>query len=80
MLTSFADDEALFASIMAGAAGYVLKQICGDELVRAIRAVGPGQSLLDPAVTRGWPRRRSRTMSPAGGLPEQPGDQVDGGG
>src|SRR5918994_428513 len=40
MLTSFADDEALFASIMAGAAGYVLKQIRGDALVRAIRAVG----------------------------------------
>ena len=53
MLTSFADDEALFASIMAGAAGYVLKQIRGDELVRAIRAVGAGQSLLDPAVTKG---------------------------
>jgi DNA-binding NarL/FixJ family response regulator len=53
MLTSFADDEALFASIMAGAAGYVLKQIKGDELVRAIRAVGAGQNLLDPAVTRG---------------------------
>jgi two-component system response regulator DevR len=51
MLTSFADDEALFASIMAGAAGYVLKQIRGGELVRAIRAVGQGQSLLDPAVT-----------------------------
>jgi DNA-binding NarL/FixJ family response regulator len=53
MLTSFADDEALFASIMAGAAGYVLKQIQGGELVRAIRAVGAGQSLLDPAVTKG---------------------------
>jgi two-component system response regulator DevR len=53
MLTSYADDEALFASIMAGAAGYVLKQIRGDELVRAIRAVGAGQNLLDPAVTRG---------------------------
>jgi two-component system, NarL family, response regulator DevR len=53
MLTSFADDEALFASIMAGAAGYVLKQIRGDELVRAIRAVGAGQHLLDPAVTKG---------------------------
>ena len=53
MLTSFADDEALFASIMAGAAGYVLKQIRGDELVRAIRAVGAGQNLLDPAVTKG---------------------------
>jgi two-component system, NarL family, response regulator DevR len=53
MLTSFADDEALFASIMAGAAGYVLKQIRGDELVRAIRTVGQGGSLLDPAVTSG---------------------------
>jgi DNA-binding NarL/FixJ family response regulator len=51
MLTSFADDDALFASIMAGAAGYVLKQIRGDDLVRAIRAVGRGESLLDPAVT-----------------------------
>lgn len=51
MLTSFADDEALFASIMAGASGYILKQIQGGELVRAIRAVGEGQSLLDPAVT-----------------------------
>ena len=52
MLTSFADDEALFASIMAGASGYVLKQIKGGELVRAIRAVGQGQSLLDPAITK----------------------------
>jgi two-component system, NarL family, response regulator DevR len=52
MLTSFADDEALFASIMAGASGYVLKQIKAGELVRAIRAVGQGQSLLDPAVTK----------------------------
>src|ERR1700730_7144667 len=50
-LPSFADDEALFASIMAGAAGYVLKQIRGGELVKAIRAVGGGQSLLDPIVT-----------------------------
>ena len=53
MLTSFADDEALYASIMAGAAGYVLKQIRGDDLVQAIRTVGAGQSLLDPAVTKG---------------------------
>src|SRR6266487_4054418 len=53
MLTSFADDEALFASIMAGASGYVLKQIRGGELVRAIRTVGQGGSLLDPAVTSG---------------------------
>jgi DNA-binding NarL/FixJ family response regulator len=53
MLTSFADDEALFASIMAGAAGYVLKQIKGGDLVRAIRTVGSGENLLDPAVTKG---------------------------
>ena len=53
MLTTFADDEALFASIMAGAAGYVLKQVHGGDLVRAIRAVGAGQNLLDPAVTKG---------------------------
>ena len=51
MLTSFADDEALFASIMAGASGYVLKQVRGNELVRAIKTVGAGESLLDPAVT-----------------------------
>jgi DNA-binding NarL/FixJ family response regulator len=53
MLTTFADDEALFASIMAGASGYVLKQIKGGDLVRAIRAVGRGENLLDPAVTKG---------------------------
>jgi DNA-binding NarL/FixJ family response regulator len=51
MLTSYADDEALFASIMAGASGYVLKQIRGSELVNAIRRVATGESLLDPAVT-----------------------------
>jgi two-component system, NarL family, response regulator DevR len=51
MLTSFADDEALFASIMAGASGYVLKQVRSGELLRAIKALGEGQSLLDPAVT-----------------------------
>jgi two-component system, NarL family, response regulator DevR len=51
MLTSFADDEALFASIMAGAAGYILKQIRGSDLVDAIRRVGSGESLLDPTVT-----------------------------
>jgi DNA-binding NarL/FixJ family response regulator len=51
MLTSFADDEALFASIMAGASGYILKQVHGGDLVRAIRSVGKGLSLLDPAVT-----------------------------
>ncbi len=53
MLTTFADDDALFASIMAGASGYVLKQIKGGDLVRAIRAIGQGENLLDPAVTKG---------------------------
>lgn len=52
MLTSFSDDEALFNSIMAGAAGFVLKQIRGHDLVEAIRSVGAGNSLLDPAVTK----------------------------
>jgi DNA-binding NarL/FixJ family response regulator len=51
ILTSFADDEALFQAIMAGAAGYVLKQIKGTDLVDAVRRVAEGQSLLDPAVT-----------------------------
>lgn len=75
MLTSFADDEALFASIMAGTAGYVLKQNRGVELVTAIRRVAAGESLLDPFVTaqgRGTtplprPRRRSA------GRPHPPG-------
>lgn len=51
MLTSFDDDEALFDAIMAGAAGYVLKQIKGADLVTAIRTVASGTSLLDPRAT-----------------------------
>lgn len=51
ILTSYDDDEALFAAIMAGAAGYVLKQIASTDLVDAVRRVAAGQSLLDPAVT-----------------------------
>ena len=51
ILTSFDDDEALFHAIMAGASGYVLKQIRGNELVDAIMRVAQGQSLLDPQVT-----------------------------
>ncbi len=51
MLTSFADDEALFASIMAGASGYVLKQIKGSDLLESIRKVGRGESLLDTEMT-----------------------------
>jgi two-component system response regulator DevR len=52
MLTSYSDDEALFNSIMAGAAGFVLKQIRGEDLVQALRTVAGGQSLLDPGVTQ----------------------------
>ena len=51
MLTSYADDEALFASIMGGASGYILKQIRGSELVSAVRRVGEGESLIDPSLT-----------------------------
>ncbi len=51
ILTSFDDEDALFAAIMAGASGYVLKDVHGDDLVDAIRRVAAGQSLLDPAVT-----------------------------
>lgn len=51
MLTSYSDDEALFEAIMAGAAGYVLKQIRGSELLSAVKRVGAGESLLDPAIT-----------------------------
>jgi DNA-binding NarL/FixJ family response regulator len=52
ILTTYADDEALFASIMAGAAGYVLKQVRAGELVRTIRTVAAGENLLDADVTR----------------------------
>ncbi|WP_160006769.1 response regulator [Nocardioides sp. AX2bis] len=51
ILTSFDDDEALFSAIMAGAAGYVLKQVRGNELIDTVRRVAAGQSTLDPAVT-----------------------------
>jgi DNA-binding NarL/FixJ family response regulator len=61
MLTSFGDDEALFDAIMAGAAGYVLKQIRGTDLIGAIRAVASGQSLIDPkAASRVMDRMRDR--------------------
>src|SRR5580704_9096563 len=51
MLTSYADDEALFAAIMAGAAGYVLKQVGSSDLVETVRRAAAGESLLDPAMT-----------------------------
>ncbi|HEX2701110.1 MAG TPA: response regulator transcription factor [Acidimicrobiales bacterium] len=51
MLTSFSDDEAVYAAIMAGASGYLLKQVRGNDLVNGIRRVAAGDSLLDPSVT-----------------------------
>jgi DNA-binding NarL/FixJ family response regulator len=74
MLTSFGDDEALFDAIMAGAAGYVLKQIRGIDLVGAVRTVASGQSLLDPeAASRVMARMRdaSRRSDPLAGLTGQ---------
>src|SRR5712691_7771487 len=51
MLTSYSDDEALFEAIMAGAAGYLLKQVTGTDLVAAVRRLAAGESLLDPRLT-----------------------------
>jgi DNA-binding NarL/FixJ family response regulator len=51
MLTSFSDDEALSQAVLAGASGYLLKQLRGTDIVDAVRRVASGQSLLDPALT-----------------------------
>jgi DNA-binding NarL/FixJ family response regulator len=66
ILTSYDDDEALFAAIMAGASGYILKQIVGVDLVDVVRKVADGQSLLDPSVTQ---RVLERIRSGAGPEP-----------
>ncbi|HET6772631.1 MAG TPA: response regulator transcription factor [Acidimicrobiales bacterium] len=72
MLTSFADDDAVYAAIMAGAAGYLLKQVRGTDLVDGIRRVGRGESLLDPAVTtRVLERIRHRPEDELSGLTDQ---------
>ena len=74
MLTSFGDDEALFGAIMAGAAGYVLKQIRGTDLVGAVRTIASGRSLLDPeAASRVMQRMRDQAQrsDPLAGLTEQ---------
>jgi len=71
MLTAYADDEALFSSIMAGAAGFVLKQVRGADLIGAIRQVSSGRPLLDPAVTaRVLSRLRGESAQPPEGLDE----------
>ncbi|MFC4493740.1 response regulator [Streptomyces ovatisporus] len=70
MLTSFDDEEALLDAIMAGASGYVLKQITGTDLVSAVRTVASGQSMLDPgATTRLMARLRAGSEEPEDTLP-----------
>ncbi len=74
MLTSYADDDALFEAIMAGAAGYVLKQVRGADLVHAVRTVASGQSMLDPRSTaRIMDRLRANAAKrdPLAGLTDQ---------
>jgi DNA-binding NarL/FixJ family response regulator len=74
MLTSFGDDEALFDAIMAGAAGYVLKQIRGTDLVGAIRTIASGESLLDPEAARkvmNRMREQANKADPLAGLTGQ---------
>src|ERR1700704_1082885 len=67
ILTSYDDDEALFAAIMAGAAGYVLKEITGQDLVGAVRQVAAGNSLIDPSLVA---RVLERVRHPPGTAPE----------
>jgi DNA-binding NarL/FixJ family response regulator len=74
MLTSYADDDALFEAVMAGASGYVLKQIHGSDLVGAVRTVARGQSLLDSGSTARMLRRlrdRTERKDPLAGLSTQ---------
>jgi two-component system, NarL family, response regulator DevR len=68
MLTSYSDDEALFEAIMAGASGYLLKQILGQDLVSAVRTVAAGGSLLDPTATAAVLDRMRRATEPTGPL------------
>ncbi|MCW2843639.1 MAG: response regulator receiver, partial [Nocardioides sp.] len=67
ILTSYDDDEALFAAIMAGAAGYVLKEIKGTDLIGAVRQVAAGNSLIDPSLTA---RVLERVRNPSTTAPE----------
>jgi DNA-binding NarL/FixJ family response regulator len=74
MLTSFTDDDALFDAVMAGASGYVLKQIHGSDLVGAVRTVARGQSLLDPQTTAAMLQRlrdQAARKDPLAALSEQ---------
>jgi two-component system response regulator DevR len=65
VLTSFADDDLIFEAIAAGADGYLLKEIHGDNLIQAIQDVAAGKSILDPAITRRVMNRARDSASPA---------------
>ena len=74
MLTSYGDDQALLGAIMAGAAGYVLKQTCGSDLVSAVRTVASGRSTLDPDAAQSVMERlleRMENVDPLTGLSDQ---------
>jgi DNA-binding NarL/FixJ family response regulator len=74
MLTSFADDEALYDAVLAGASGYVLKQIRGSDLINAVRTVAAGGSLIDPEMTAqvmARMRNQAAKKDPLAGLTEQ---------
>ena len=75
MITSYIDDDAVLASILAGASGYLLKNVSRAELLRSIRLVASGQSLLDPTVTK---NATSRLTNIANGSipPQSPGDEL----
>nr|WP_031512788.1 response regulator transcription factor [Streptomyces sp. NRRL F-5123] len=73
MLTSFADDEALFDAVMGGAAGYVPKVITGDDLISAVREVAAGHSLIDPAATAEVLERLREGGARSGEPEERPG-------
>lgn len=73
ILTSYSDDEALLNAIMAGASGFVLKQVLGNDLISAIRRVGAGESLLDAKTTEALMKRirKGEANGPLAGLTDQ---------
>lgn len=80
MLTAYGDDEALFGAILAGAAGYVSKRTCGMDLVKAVRTVASGQSMLDPYASRqvmGRLRERMASADPVAALSRQEKQVLD---
>jgi len=80
MLTAYGDDDALFGAILAGAAGYVSKRTCGVDLVKAVRTVASGQSMLDPYASRqvmGRLRERMASADPVAALSRQEKQVLD---